>query len=64
MKSRLAMIGRSDLPSTWSRNDWWSGRGLFTPLTRFGAGPQRCWHNVDRCDDGADMCRCDGEELF
>ena len=38
MKPPLAMTGRSDLPSAGSRNDWWSGRGLLPPLTRFGAG--------------------------
>ncbi|MCZ6858905.1 MAG: TRAP transporter large permease subunit [Alphaproteobacteria bacterium] len=38
MKSWATIFGRNDLPSAWSRDDLWSGRGLFPPLTHFGTG--------------------------
>ena len=34
----MFLRGRRDLPSAWHRNDLWSGRDIFPPLTRMGTG--------------------------
>jgi|GEM_PF-24760 len=38
MKSAAKNTGLSKFPSAWSRDNVWSGRGLFPPVTKLGSG--------------------------